>query len=373
MKVNLFGEPLIRYPSLADNFIVPPFSTLNAREGAWQSRKRKWIDMGIKSEIGRGEDLLSPATIGTESFTKQPKAYRNKQKMAFSGNTHQTLQAFRTERRGHTGRRSHSGSLDECAGREPGMPYIGGDAWVASDTGPGTSIFDPVLCELMYTWFTTKGSQVIDPFAGGSVRGIVAHALDRKYWGCDLREVQIKANLAQAKVILPTNKPTWVCGDSLDKVKKAPAADFVFSCPPYGNLEKYSEDPLDLSTMDYPVFLQTYRHVIGECVNRLRDNRFACFVVGDFRDKAGNYRNFVSDTIAAFRDRGMHLYNECILITCIGSLPIRIGKQFTSGRKLGKTHQNVLVFVKGSGQQAAQYCGTISKEYEEPTKWVKSK
>lgn len=125
--------------------------------------------------------------------------------------------------------------------------------------------------------------------------------------------------------------------------------------------------------MDYPVFLEEYQKIIGQSVAKLRNNRFACFVVGEFRDKSGNYQNFVSDTINAFRLHGMHFYNECILITCIGSLPIRIGKQFASGRKLGKTHQNILVFVKGSGQLATQNCGAISKEYEEPTRWVKSK
>ncbi len=369
MKTNLFGESLIRLPTLADNFIVPPFSTLNAREGVWQGRKKKWISMGIKSEVGRGEDLLAlaPASAVTATAASR-KAYRNKQfgtkNMAFDGGAMPYV--------GHKGRRPHSGSLDERAGREPGIPYAGGDAWVASDTGSGTSIFDPVLCELLYLWFSARGSQVVDPFAGGSVRGIVAHALERKYWGCDLRAVQIKANKAQAQIILPKNKPSWVCGDTRDKIKNAPQADFLFSCPPYGNLEKYSDDPLDLSTMEYADFIKSYQQIIGQSVAKLHDNRFACFVVGDFRDKAGNYRNFVSDTIDAFRQHGMHLYNECILITCIGSLPIRIGKQFTSGRKLGKTHQNVLVFVKGNGQLAAQYCGKMPKEYEDPTRWVKN-
>jgi len=40
--------------SLADRFMVPPFSVLNAREGWWQDRKRAWIALGIKSELGRG-------------------------------------------------------------------------------------------------------------------------------------------------------------------------------------------------------------------------------------------------------------------------------------------------------------------------------
>lgn len=70
--------------------------------------------------------------------------------------------------------------------------------------------------------------------------------------------------------------------------------------------------------------------------------------------------DFVSLTAAAFREAGLHLYNEAILVTAIGSLPIRVGKQFTVSRKLGKTHQNVLVFVKGCPRKAAELCETIS-------------
>jgi len=42
--------------SLADKFGIAPFSVLNAREGWWQSRKRAWLALGIKSELGRGEN-----------------------------------------------------------------------------------------------------------------------------------------------------------------------------------------------------------------------------------------------------------------------------------------------------------------------------
>jgi len=42
--------------SLADKFGIAPFSVLNAREGWWQNRKRAWLALGIKSELGRGEN-----------------------------------------------------------------------------------------------------------------------------------------------------------------------------------------------------------------------------------------------------------------------------------------------------------------------------
>lgn len=294
--VDLFGQPM-RPPQdspVAQKFLIPPFTVLNAREGDWQERKRAWMAMGIKGELGRDAP-------------------------AYSCN-------------GETGKKYEY------------MPEF--------DTG--TSIFDPVICELAYRWFTAEGWQVVDPFAGGSVRGIVASCLGRKYWGGELRGEQVEANRAQAETICTDNLPDWVCGDSSITLDDAPTADFVFSCPPYGNLEVYSDDPQDLSAMDHAAFLVAYRAIIAKSCAKLKPNRFACFVVGDFRDKKGNYRNFVSDTIAAFLDADMELYNEAILVTSVGSACMRVTKQFESGRKFAKTHQNVLVFVKGCGKKATQ-------------------
>lgn len=45
--------------TLGDKFLLPPFTVLNAREGWWQDRKRAWLELGIKSELGRGGDEAS--------------------------------------------------------------------------------------------------------------------------------------------------------------------------------------------------------------------------------------------------------------------------------------------------------------------------
>ena len=89
----------------------------------------------------------------------------------------------------------------------------------------------------------------------------------------------------------------------------------------------------------------------------LKPNRFACFVVGDARDAKGHYYGFPWHTIEAFQDAGLALYNEAVLVTAVGSLPVRVGKQFESGRKLGKTHQNVLTFLKGDARKAVAAIG----------------
>ena len=222
--------------------------------------------------------------------------------------------------------------------------------------GTGTSIFDPVLCELMYKWFCPPGGQVVDPFAGGSVRGIVASLLGYHYWGCDLRAEQVAANEAQRQIANAAFPPIWVCGDSAGTVKQAPFSDFIFTCPPYGDLERYSDDPKDISTMPYPQFLGALGEILAQSFARLKPHRFAAIVVGEYRDKQGNYYGFVPDTVAMCRTFGLRFYNEAILITAVGSLPVRVGRQFDAGRKLGKTHQNILVFVKGDGKRATQAC-----------------
>lgn len=154
--------------------------------------------------------------------------------------------------------------------------------------------------------------------------------------------------------------PTWIVGDSRQIKTLAPGDyDLIFSCPPYADLEVYSDDPADLSTLPYADFLAAYRQIIADCVAMLKPDRFAAIVVGDVRGPDGCYYNFVSDTIAAFRDAGAKLYNEAILVTAIGSLPVRAGRQFSAGRKLGKTHQQLLVFVKGDPKAATRACGPV--------------
>jgi len=559
--------------SLAERFGVPPFSVLNAREGTWQARKAAWITQGIESELGR--DAVS--------YTTDSKKY---------------------------------------------------DYLPAFDTG--VSIFDPVVCELAYTWFSPPGGLILDPFAGGSVRGVVAALLGRRYLGVDLRAEQVAANGAQwdkiaarqgktparpvvsdpdaatpiekhgdnwikrddlfeingapggkvrtclalaqrakdsgaagittagsrsspqvnivarvaahlglkarchtpkgklspeviaardagavieqhkpghnsviiararedakarkfveipfgmeceeaitqtrrqvqdipadvARIVIPVGSgmslagllhglddagrgdlpvvgvkvgadpakrldkyapanwrdrvdlidsgtdyhdpapdttfaglpldphyegkcvphiapgdlfwivgiratalplpvaddqagPSWIAGDSAVVIPDLPGdpdADFLFTCPPYADLEVYSDDPRDLSNMPYADFVAVYRTILSAAAARLKPDSFAAIVVGEIRDRKGIYRNFVGDTVAAMRDAGLDYYNEAILVSPVGSLAIRAGKSMTATRKIGKTHQNILVFVKGDPKRAAGRCGPV--------------
>ena len=119
----------------------------------------------------------------------------------------------------------------------------------------------------------------------------------------------------------------------------------------------------DISNMEYSEFIKVYREIIRKSCEMLNDDRFAVFVVGDVRDKKGFYRNFVSDTIMAFWNCGVILYNEMILVNSVGTSAIRAGRQFSIGRKVGKQHQNVLVFYKGNPKNIKQNYPELDLSY----------
>ena len=230
----------------------------------------------------------------------------------------------------------------------------------------GTSIFDPVLCEIAYLWFCKPGGIVLDPFAGGSVRGIVASAGGYKYWGSELRGEQVAANNEQAKDLRGhlSHRPVWVTGDSLVNVpEKAPPADFLWSCPPYGDLEVYSDDPADISNKGLDGFTDLYSQIIAASVAKMRPDTFAGWVVGNYRDKAGHMVDLVGISVRAFEQAGAHYYNEAVLLNPPGTAPIRTNTNFHRGaRKLVKIHQNVLFFVKGDPKKAAAKLPELSVE-----------
>jgi DNA modification methylase len=311
---------------LADDFIIPPFTVLSTRTKEWVARRKQWLDLGIESELGRDGDM-------TYGKTSQPPIYYK-------------IRNYLKEKSGKTP--THEETIAELHSQ-------------GYREQKGVSVFDPVLTEISYRWFNVKHGAILDPFAGGSVRGIVAAKLGMKYVGNDLRKEQAEANRKNAKATLydldDHKRPLFTSGDSLllDEILRAekvnPEFDMIFSCPPYADLEVYSDNPKDLSNMDYPQFMAAYRAVIQKSCALLKDNRFAVFVVGDVRDKKGIYRNFVGDTVKAFTDCGLLYYNHLILVNQINSLAIRIRRQFQAARKAGKTHQNVLAFYKGNPEE----------------------
>ena len=291
-QFDLFGNPIEKDGDLKRDFGANPFTILDTKDGLWQARKRRWINLGIKGEVGRNSIAIHAGTDDYRSI-KNKEGYNNR------------------------------------------------DNYV--------SVFDPTLCELMYRWYCPTGGTILDPFAGGSVRGIVANFLGYHYTGIDIRREQIESNREQADKILPRdNQPQWYVGDSnivLDN-KCNKEFDLIFTCPPYADLEVYSDLQGDISNMEYGDFIFTFESIMQKACKLLKKGGMAIVVVGEVRDKKGNYYGFVGDTIKLMqRCNGMGYYNEAILATSLASAALRAGGNMKSG-KLVKVHQNVLMFKK---------------------------
>lgn len=298
---------------LNDRFVVPPFSVLDARAGYWRDRKAEWMQLGLRSEEGR--EHLEATVVQT--------------------------------------------------------------AWMQRGNDKGGSIFDPVLAEVLLRWYAPPGGRVFDPFAGGSVRGVVAAALGLHYLGVDLRAEQVEANRAQLFHItgqltggLP-GTTEWVEGDATQLGKalppEYPPADFILTCPPYGPLERYSDDPRDLSTLGDAAFATMYGQALAQAAQQLAPNRFAAVVVGSYRRKDGTVVDLRAMTVAAMEAAGLQLWQDAVLVTPVGSLALRVGSQFPSGRKMGRGHQDVLVFVKGNGKAALAALGPLATPVSVPS------
>lgn len=232
----------------------------------------------------------------------------------------------------------------------------------------GTSVFDPVLCEIAYRWFSAPGGRVLDPFAGGVVRGLIAGALGREYTGTELRPEQIADNREQAERLLdpasgidwglPPVMPTWIEHDATEiGALGIEPVDLVFTCPPYADLEVYSNDPRDLSTKPYPEFAQLLGEVMKQTAAALKPNRFAVWVVGEARggSQTAEY-GLVADTVKSAQAAGLALYNSAILLNSVGSAALR-AQLIMRSRKVTRVHQHVLVFLKGDHKKAAKACG----------------
>ena len=274
--------------SLRRDFGAPPFSVLNGKDKEWQADKRRWINLGLKSDTGRDVSVYS---------------FKDKK-------------------------------------------------GIMSSKSSDTSVFDPKLCEVIYKWFSDEGHQILDPFAGGSVRGIVAGCSSRRYYGIDIRKEQVEANYKNfeevSKLTHIQERPVWVTGNSENiGLMELPAADMIMSCPPYFDLEVYGDEKGDISQMDYNGFKMAYIRIIAQACQHLKNNRFAVFVIGNIRDKEGALRDLVGLTVDAFHMAGLKYYNDIIFETPIGTAALRGRTQFSARRKVVMVHQHVLVFYKG--------------------------
>jgi DNA modification methylase len=282
----------LAHQKLQERFIVPPFSILDTRQGYWQERKRYWREL-----IGdNGESRIELLGSGGITIDDNSKSWLHNPKL-----------------------------------------------------GNGVSILDPVLAEIVNLWFGFEKCKTFDCFAGDSVFGYVSSYLGNQFTGIELRKEQAELNNQRIKGFASK----YICDDGqnvLNHIERN-SQDLLFSCPPYFDLEVYSDLPNDASNQkEYKDFLKILDNAFTGAIKCLKDNRFAVITVGDIRDKKGFYYRFVDDIKDIFKRNGVNLYNELILTEAIAFAAIRASGNMDT-RKITKCHQNVLVFFKGDPKQ----------------------
>jgi hypothetical protein len=283
-NLDLFGNPILDSKrTMSDYFGVAPFSIINTVDGEWQRRKKRW-------------NIL--------------------------------INDYGQERKNVLG-----GSDNEKD---------------VMNNMNGTSILDACLAEIIIKWFTEDNFKTFDPFAGDTVFGFVSSWFNRPFTGIELRPEQAKFNQIQCN--RENLNAKYICDNSenMDKYIEDNSMDFIFSCPPYFDLEIYSDLKEDLSNMNQDDFFKMYNKILTNTFKKLKDNRFAVIVTSEVRDKkSGEYILLVPHTIGIMKRAGYKFYNDLILVNSVGTLPLRAGKFMNSGRKVGRRHQNILVFYKG--------------------------
>jgi len=279
--------------SLAERFIVPPFSVFDTRQGYWQDRKKDW--KRLIGDIGQKR--------GTATAFQPIKKFKSK--------------------------REKNRKEGEVANSE-------------------VSILDPVLAELCLKWFNINKGKACDPFAGDTVFGFVSGYLGYKFTGIELRREQVDFNQNRCnKYKLPSK---YICddGQNVGKHINPKSQDFLFSCPPYFDLEIYSDLPNDASNqINYEDYIKIIDKAFINSIKCLRDDRFAVIVISDIRDKKGVYRRIPDNIKDIFTKNGMNLYNEIILFNQPVTAALRARKSMLN-RKVIRCHQLILVFYKGN-------------------------
>ena len=243
----------------------------------------------------------------------------------------------------------------------------GKNTWIkVGSKGRALSKFNSENCKNIIEFFTCKGDTILDPFAGRT-RAIISNHLGRKYWGFELTEKYFPAENTSDRKIFNMDS-----GD-MDKVlDKSMKFDLAFTCPPYWDMEKYSENPKDLSTF------KTYGEFLDGCNNRLelasqylKDDGFLIVVLMDFRQK-GVFYPWHTDTINFFhRNTDFKLYDTMIWeMSPAKRHPLY--PQALVNRRMLNTHEYCLVFNRKTQPELREFYDRKLEEDEMVSKENKS-
>ena len=205
------------------------------------------------------------------------------------------------------------------------------------------SIFNPQLAQMILAAYAPMNGKIYDPFGGGGTRGYIATKMGYDYTGVEIREEEYNRVLAQMKEWNLNFK--FILADSV-KYRPNESFDFIYTCPPYYDLEVYSDMEEDLSNApSYMEYLNMLQKVLKNCYDILKKDSFAVFVVGNFRNKKGELEHLNGDLITKAKEVGFKLWDELIWMGASNVALTRCGK-FEKNRKSVRMHEYIIILKK---------------------------
>ncbi len=208
------------------------------------------------------------------------------------------------------------------------------------------SIFNPAVVVWILNLFASENDIVYDPFAGGGTRAIVTAKKGLEYIGVELRQEEVDAINERCKY--NEVNPKIICSDSkLVPQIESDLANFLVTCPPYYDMEKYDGGKNDISmAKSYKEFLLMLYESIKESFRILKSGSLSCWVVGLYRDKEGVLLPLHHDIARLHNRVGFKLKEEIVLnLRNTGAIQ-RVGNFEKGNRFLIRTHEYCLVFKK---------------------------
>lgn len=232
-----------------------------------------------------------------------------------------------------TGETGHSGARNETFREDHDSVYTGSH-----------SVFPAPLVEwILLRYGGPNGGRVLDAFTGGPPRGLVASIMGFDYHGFDIRQEQLDEN---NKVLAGLGlKANYYLGDGCKLKGLTGQFDCALTCPPYWNLEVYSDLDTDISNCaDYGAFDAQMYLCAQAHKKKMKPGSFVCIVVGPFRDKkSGELIDFPAHTVENFRAAGFIYHQQIVLSKNFGSAAKRSTNAW-KGKKLVPIHEFLLVF-----------------------------
>jgi len=214
------------------------------------------------------------------------------------------------------------------------------------------SEFNITVAKNIISFWSKPGDRILDPFAGRT-RALVSYAMDRSYVGYEVSNDVVQHMEKRFDELKFREKESFdvqlINRDCIDAASDfgPESFDFVFSCPPYWDLEKYESCKGQLSDIgDYDDFVELLVDRLDVASRALKIGGYMAIVVGDFRKK-GKYITLHSDLL---RQMGMNDSLELHDVITIQNIPFYTAAFYFGSskrtKKTAKAHEYLLIWKK---------------------------